>query len=407
MLRKLEEKLKLDVKYFIKGGFWLGLSQFIFSIKNLILAIFLARLLSIENFGIYTYIISIFMFTNLFGAPGMGIAIMQSVARGFEGTYGYLTKKVFLWSLLGTAFLLFFSLYSKIYQNNISFILLFLLSLIFPFYSISTNFAYYLNGMKKFKLRMILESLVSLVSLLMIILAILLTKNVTIIVLAVIVSQTIANLVITFWLIKRSNNSVDYESYSYGKKMSLNYVIPTAKLQIDKILIANFLNYSSTAIYNVANAIGDQIYSLAKIAGSLIAPKTSNISMVDIRRNTKKSILILTAIFVFIAIVSFFLAPFVIRLFFGSKYPNAFLYAQVIILFIPIRCLGIILRSIHESKKNIRILNISSNYIPLLEIIMMFLGLLKFGIFGIIGAKIISDIFNLILQLLYIYKKEK
>jgi O-antigen/teichoic acid export membrane protein len=404
----IKSKINIDLNYFVKGGFWLTLSQFLFSVKNLILSIILARLLTPDDFGLYAYLISVFMVANIFGAPGMGVAIIQSVSRGYQGTFLFLTKKVFLWSLAGSIFLLSFGIYEVVYHNLGSgiFSLFIFLALLFPFYSIGTNYVYYLVGVKKFKQRMQWETISNVVTLLMVMSSLIILKNISWIIATMLFSQTIINLIYIIILIKNANNQVDREAYGYGKKLSFSYIVPNLKMQADKIYIANLIGYSSTAIYNIANAIGDQIYTLGKVIGALTAPRSANLSAEEIQRRIKKDTLTLLGLFIIISLVVYFAVPILIPLFFSHKYDPAIIYSQVIIIFVSIKSLGAVLRSIHESQKNIKPIMISSNFISVMELVLMLAGVFYLKIWGIIIAKIISDTATTIVYLIYIFRKK-
>lgn len=406
MLKKIEKSLGIDAKYFLSGGFWLSLSNSFNTLRALFIGVIFARLLSQDQLGAYFYILSIFYLTNIFGMPGMGTAILQSSARGFEGSYKYLSKRVFFWSFLGTIFLLGFSFYDKVFKGGNYFNAFFLLALIFPLYSASTNFVYYLVGKSQFKLRMKMETLANITSFLAIIFVLLEKGGVFSLIMVTVISQTIFCLSFTIYLIKKANNLIDPKAEKYGKSLSYTYIMPTIKMQADKIIVTNFLGYSSNAIYSISTAIADQVYALAKIVGTIIMPRSAKLSYAQIQSGFKKKMMVVFLSFLFICVIIFIIAPFAVKVLFGEKYLSSVGYLRLIIIFIPIRCLSAIIKNIHESRKNIKILSISSNYISALEFFLMMPGIYFFQIWGIIIAKIISDSVNLIFQVYYIYSKK-
>lgn len=400
------KKLNTDLHYFVKGGFWLYLSNIFSVLRTLGIATILARVLSQDQFGAYFYILSIFSFTNVFGLPGMGSAILQSTARGFEGSFKYLNKKVFLWSMLGAVFLLTFSLYQKFFKGGEYWSIFFILALIFPFYSASTNFIYYLTGKRQFKLRTVMEAIVNVTCFLTVALALLLRRDVSFIIIAAILPQTILYIFFNIYLIKKANKLVDKEAEDYGKKLSCTYIIPTIKTQADKILITNFLGYSSNAVYNIAASASDQVYAFSKIISTLLMPKTAKLSYAEIKNNFKNKILFIFLGFILLSAGVFIIAPFAVKVLFGEKYLSSVGYLRLIVVFIPVRCLSQIIKSIHESRKNMKVLSISSNHVSIFEFILMFIGIYFFHAWGVIIAKIISDVVNLVLQIFHIYNKK-
>jgi O-antigen/teichoic acid export membrane protein len=408
MIGFLEKKFKIDLRYFIGGGSWLFLGQVVAASKAIIMSVFLARFFGIEEFGKFAYIMAVFSMANIFGAPGMSIAIFQSVSRGFEGTLRYLIKKIFFIGLLGSLFFVFFQLYFNLVQHESNHYIFLVLALLFPFYSVSTNFAYYISGLKKFKDRTYFEILMNLFILFSAFAIFLIKKDIYYLIIVIIFSQTIISLAYLYYLIKNSNNKIDYDACGYGKALNWNYVIPTIKLQLDKIFISNFLGYDKTATYNVAYSFGEQVTTAAKVLGALIVPKTSNLTKKEIKGwlNFRNIVLVMLVFFGFSTVVML-LIPFIIKILYGSSYMGAIPFAQVMLFFIPLRSFSLILRNINESQKNVKIINIASNHISIIEIFLMLVGLLVFGIWGLIFAKIVVDCISVVWQLVHIYQENE
>ena len=404
ILDKLEKKLEIDVKYFLKGGFWLGLSNVSNVSRLLIIGIVFARFLPKESFGAFTYVNSIFLITNVFGTPGMSVAIVQSVARGYEGTFAYLTKKVFLWSIMGTFFMFFAGLYDEFFAAGEFSRIFFLLGFIFPFYSISVNFVYYLVAVKKFHIRMWMELGQNAAIIVSIAIVLLSHGGLLWLVLAPILAQTLTGLSYIAYLMRTSNKKIDYSSNKYGKVLNLANVLPTAKMQIDKILVANFLGYASTATYNIAAALADQVYAFAKIIATMVVPKSANMDHATLRKNLSRILAYLALLFCSISMILFFLYPYLIPFVFGGQYEDAILYAQVITLFVGIKSITAIIQQISQSKKDLKSTVFSSYVGPFIELGLMLLFIVKYQIFGIIIAKTISDSLNLAVVIFYFNK---
>ena len=148
LAKRYSSKVGLDLPYFIKGGFWLSVSQFFNTLKGFILSVVLANILSKEAFGEYSFVLSILGVVGVFALPGMSLAIIQSVAKGYEGTYFRGLREVFKYSWIGSVILVGMSIYMYFKGNfNLSTIFL-ILSVMFPFYSISGYYYSFLNGKK-------------------------------------------------------------------------------------------------------------------------------------------------------------------------------------------------------------------------------------------------------------------
>ena len=65
-------------------GWWSILAQFMSSAAALVLALFVARIVSKNDYGDYQYVISLISTLSIFSLSGLGGAVLQSVARGFD-----------------------------------------------------------------------------------------------------------------------------------------------------------------------------------------------------------------------------------------------------------------------------------------------------------------------------------
>lgn len=407
MIHFLEKKLKLDLKYFFNGGSWLFAGQAVSVFKSLFISVFLARFFGLEEFGKYVYIMAIFSVVNIFGAPGMSIALFQSVSRGYEGTLGYLAKKVFFIGLWGSVALALFQIYFNFIQGEANHFVFLVLAIIFPFYSVGTNFAYYISGIKKFKERTSFELVMNVFIIASFFVAFIFKKDIYYSLIVLILSQTIISLAYVYYLIKHSNNKIDYDSYEYGRKLNWNYVIPTLKIQLDRVLISNLLGYSHVATYSVATSFSDQVPAMAKVLGALIVPKSSVLTEEEVKdKLCFKNILIILALFFSMSFILIILVPVLIKILYGDSYSGAILFAQVILFFMPLRSLSLILRNINESQKNTKIIAKLSNQMSIIEALLMLFGLLLFQVWGLIFAKIIADCIGVAWQLISIHRKK-
>ena len=70
-------KLGLDLPYFIKGGFWLGIGQTFNILKYFLLSTLFANILSKEVFGQYTFAITILGAASVFSLLGIPNALVH------------------------------------------------------------------------------------------------------------------------------------------------------------------------------------------------------------------------------------------------------------------------------------------------------------------------------------------
>ncbi len=118
LLKKSEKWTKTDMIYLAKGGFWLTLGQGVSSVSSFLLAIAFANLLPKETYGTYKYIMSIVSLLAIPTLAGMNTAIIQAVARGYEGSVMPAFKTKVKWGLLGGLASLILTGYYYFQGNN-------------------------------------------------------------------------------------------------------------------------------------------------------------------------------------------------------------------------------------------------------------------------------------------------
>lgn len=398
--------LKLDLEYFLRGGVWLFVGQILAATKSIAISVFLARAFGVEDFGRFAYIMAVFSMASVFGSPGMGIAVFQSVSRGYDGTLALLSKKVFFAGLFGSLSLIGFQMYSILIQGESHDYIFLALAFLFPFYSVGNMFAYHVSGLKRFRQRTFLEAWMSIAVLFFSFLMYFFSPNIYHLAFAVVATQTLFGCGYVYYFVRSSSGRIDGDAVEFGKKLNRSYAVPMLKAQLDRILISHSLGYTKTALYNVAYSLGDQVSILGKIVGILVLPKTSLLSNEEIKKKlTLKNLTFIFFALLAISISIVAISPYLIVWLFGDDFREAIPYAQVILLFIPIKGLAQILRNVHESQKNVSIINFINNQLSLAEILLMLVGLFFFQVWGVIFAKILVDSVSVILQITFLYKK--
>ena len=118
-LIKTEKFTGTDMVYLTKGGFWLLLAQFFSLSSSFVLTLAFANLLTAETYGLFKYILSIAGILTITNLNGMGSAVIQATAKGFEGSLVSTIKPKIYWGLLGSLLGLILSIYYFINNNPI------------------------------------------------------------------------------------------------------------------------------------------------------------------------------------------------------------------------------------------------------------------------------------------------
>ncbi len=402
-LRWTEKWTKTDMIYLTKGGFWLTIGQIFSALSSFILAIAFANLLPKETYGSYKYVLSIAGILSIFTLPGMGSALVRSIARGNDGSFLLALKTRIRWGLLGGAVSLGLAVYYFINHSQLA--LAFLIAAIFiPFLDSIDLYRFLLQGKKKFDVLSKYTIYIKILATLAILAAVFFSQNLVII----IITYFLAYTSLRYIFHKKSlnyleNNKTDHQTVSFGKHLSLVEAISRVSFNVDKILLWHFIGPIEVALYSISIAIPEQIKGLFIHISTLSLPKLSNKSTTEIKKNLDYKLGILFFIFVTIFIIYYLLAPCFFKLFF-PQYLDAIVYSQIycaIVLMIPAAYVfGPILKS-QQKTKLIYITNISKSvvYFSLLLILIL---LNSMNITNLITVKLISELFFLLIRYAYV-----
>ena len=398
-LRSLEKYTKTDMVYLAKGGFWLGIGQFVATGSAFIISIAFANLTSPETYGLYKYILSINSLLLITTLSGMDSAITQSVARGFDGTLKPAIKEKIKWGAIGSIISLGISIYYFI-QGNMILTLAFSITAVFtPFTESFDMYNSLLWGKKLFDTQTKYNIIKKCIALVLIVSTLFLTKNIYFILLAYFISITIPNIFIYF-IIKNKyqvNQSIDPNAIKYGKNLSFIYIITLILGELDKILVFHYVGAINLAIYSLAVAPNDQIKGLLKNVNSLAMPQFSKRSISEIKNSIWHKVLILGLSITGIVIIYILLAPMLFKTFF-PKYLVSIPYSQILSLsLIPVVISGF-LYTILEAQKAEKQLYQYNIYNNIFSLIILFPLVYFYGIWGAIFSRLTSRIFGLLLS---------
>ena len=401
LLKKSEKWTKTDMIYLAKGGFWLTLGQGVSSVSSFLLAIAFANLLPKETYGTYKYIMSIVSLLAIPTLAGMNTAIIQAVARGYEGSVMPAFKTKVKWGLLGGLASLILTGYYY-FQGNNTLAISFLITAVFvPFMDSLLIYDSYLNGKKNFKALSNYTIITRIVSMIVMVGAIFLTKNIFLIIASYFTINTLLRIIffkITF-LKNKLNTENDPETISYGKHLSLMNIIGSVAMQIDKILVFHYLGSIDVAIYSIAIAPIDQIKPVFKNIQFLLLPKFASKNINSIKNNLTQKILKSSIILIFIVVLYILASPFLFKHIF-PQYPESIFYTQLysislltVFMVIPIS----VLRA-HNKKNELYKFNLFAFG---LQIIIIFISVKFFGLIGVIIGRIISKFLHFVFSIYF------
>lgn len=405
-LKKTEKYTGTDNIYLVKSGFWLSLLKIISLVVSFLLVIAYANFLDPVTFGNYKYILSLSTILLAFSLPGIGTALIQAIARGFEGGFYSALKLKLKYGLLGSLAAFGMAIYYLLKGNNLLPIPLMIIGILFPFFHAFKIYSSVLTGRKLFNIVFRYIASERFISSLSLILGMILLNKVaasgivSLILLTAVYFfvPTIITFVFYNLIQKRfkPNKKEDLQTIPYGKHLTLMGIIGTLAQRLDQILIFHYLGAVQVAIYSFAIYPVDEIKGLFGTIPSLAFPKFSQKTSKEIKRTFFKKVLQLSVLGFGVMIIYIILAPIFYEIVF-PQYPESILYSQVFALSIlmtgglPVVAL--------ESQMAIRKKYILTFFSKILTIGLMFVLVLFYGIWGIIIGKIIATVFSFLLAL--------
>lgn len=389
LLRWSERYTKTDMVYLARGGFWSIAGQIVTTLTILGFAILVAHYLPKEVYGQYKYIIAVVAILSSFSLTGIGTAVFQSAARGFDGA---LFEGFWLnvrWSAL--IFLGAFALaIYYFFQGNptLAFGVLIGGSLS-PFLASANLASTFLSAKKDFARSSIYYDIIeNLFAVGALAVTILLTHNPLIIAIVYFVGNTL----VTYWLYRRviriykpDPAKTDPEMLTYGKHLSLMGILNGIAGNIDQILLFHFVGPAQLAIYNFATAIPDQTKGPLKTLNTMLQANFANRPTDEIHGGMRNKMFVLFVTSLAFVVLYIVFAPFIYHLLFPN-YMEAVPYSQIYVLSL----LAITVNpatSYLLAKKKIQEQYINTFITVTFQIVLLAGGVIFFGLLGLIGAR--------------------
>ncbi|MEK7538898.1 MAG: oligosaccharide flippase family protein [Patescibacteria group bacterium] len=409
LLRKSEKYTKTDMVYLTKGGFWLGVGQIISSVAIFSLAIAFANLMSQETYGTYKYVLSITGLLTILTLRGVDSAVLQSVARNFEGVLIPALKTRIRWGLLSATSSICIAIYYYINGNNTLAISFLIASGFLPFIDSFGIYNALLNGKKLFHLSATYAAISQIGSAITMAGSLFFTKNLFTILFVYFLSWTLFRFVFFMVTIKKfpPNNKIDPETIPYGKHSSLINIFDALVSSVDGLIVFHYLGSVNLAIYSFALAPVVQIRGLLNNIPTLAIPKLSARSSIEIEVVLRKRILALFALGAFISLAYILVAPYIYQIFF-PKYIDSVFSSQLFSLAIALSLPQVIFGSTVGSKLTLipkKMLYLWN--IPGVIFIISVLTLIgAFGVNGVIFSRLLSITSGFVINCI-IWKKIK
>ncbi|KKW19339.1 MAG: Polysaccharide biosynthesis protein [Parcubacteria group bacterium GW2011_GWA2_51_10] len=391
-LRRLDPYMKTDVMYLATGGFWLMLGQIVGTAAGLALTLVFGNFVSKEVFGNYKYVLSL---AGIFGAialTGMGSAVTQAVARGFDGALREGFRTYLQWSIPSMFATLAGAVYYWANDNNVLALSLFIVALGSPVLNACNLYTSFLQGKKDFRRNTIYGFLISSTPPLLLI-ATMLAGYVEWVPLFVLIYYIAMIAPSAYFHMRtralyRPSNVIDVETAPYAWHLSLINVLGRIAAYIDKVLVFHFLGAAPLAIYTFASAPPQYVLKFNGIFRTLALPKLAARDIPTLKATLPRKIALHFAVaLAVLGVYEILVSPFF--RFFLPQYIDAIPYAWALgltILSAPGVWLGQTLIA-HMKKRALYFMNTVS---PIIKMGLYVSLIPIYGIWGVVVATVAS-----------------
>ena len=400
LLRWTEKYTKTDMVYLAKGSFWLNLATGLNWIILLVLLYAFGNYVEPEVYGMYRYFLSVYGIITFSSLAGFNGALTRSVAQGNEGELFRIFKIQTLGSLVGTLGAFIVSAYYFWNANSVLGTGFIIMGLALPLMESLDLYGAFFSGKKEFRLISLASVVTQLGTTIALIIAIALHGT---------VMPLLATYFISWILLKsyffaralriRKNLKIGSDTISTGINFSVTGALSSVSSYLDRIVLFHYMGAKDVALYSFAIAPTEQLKGLFKNTSALIFPKFSTRTEEEIRTTILHKTLLMGASSLAVAAVYIIAAPFIIS-FFLPKYTEIILHSQVYALSL-VGVMIIPLNSAMSAIPKIKALYLTNTVSPIVNIILMFLLIPAYGLWGAIAAKALGRVISVILTYLF------
>lgn len=388
-LNRIEKIIESDIRYILRGGFWLSVGKAFAALSSLALAIAFANLLSKELFGNYKYILSLAALIGSFSLSGVGTALTRAVARGHDGEFGRSINSAFWWSIPASILALAASAY---YGYNGNFTLatsLCVIAFLNPLTNATSLFQPFLLGKKEFRTRTILSSLQASVPAFLVIASLYVSHSVILLASVMLISTLLINAFSTYYSRRHfvSNAALDSEAPRLTLHASILAFLGTVAGKADAILIFQNLGATPLAIYAFATAMPDALRGSTKIFSALATPKFAQKNTDQLKRSLEKKRIYTAGVLIGATISYITLAPWIFSTFF-PLYIDSLLYSQVYALTVLFS--APLASAYFDAQLAIKERYASGIFSAITQVGFALIGLTYWGLWGVIFARVLA-----------------
>ncbi|MBS3172961.1 oligosaccharide flippase family protein [Candidatus Woesearchaeota archaeon] len=384
----------------IKKSLIMGFTSGTLMLIGLVIQYFLAKYLSIDEYGMYILMFSWISVLSVFSLNSFNTTVIKASAQSYPRFFKTATKICFLFSLLGSIILLIVGFFFETQNMN----LFILIAIFFPFYGGINLAESYLIGSSKFNKYSVYVIVSQIIVAVIQILSVVFLQGIFWLLFFTLLGTSIINIIMTFSIYtiirQRKNVRKEKKLVKYGIGLTWPSIFSSIASRIQYILLAALADTSILAIYAVAQLIPEKIKGLIKSSinplSIYLASKTKKESIYLMQRLILPLLMLGVLGYLMILII----LPIGIKLVFGQKYQEAIFYSLVLslpVIVIPLDALFISIVIYHGYKEYYTKLTLLTNIIQIVLFIILIPYFKIWGvIFSIVGLVVIVTFVNLI-----------
>jgi O-antigen/teichoic acid export membrane protein len=406
-LRWSEKYTKTDMVYLASVGLWNNLTFVTTTVLALLLSVAFANLLPREVYGNYQYLISISALLNALCLTGMGGAVAQSAARGYEGDLRASVRAQLTWSIIPTLIGLAGAVYYVLQGNEILAIGLVIIALLSPSIGTFTIYNAFLSGKREFKRFFVYGSIVNLIYYTAIFITIYFFKNATVLIFVNLATNLAATAFVYVRMLRvyTPNDRTDPKTIPYGAHLSVMNAFSTIISQLDSVLVFHFLGPVQLVVYSLATMLPERFVGALNFIGTAAFPKFANRTLAELRKSIVPQTMRVVLAGAFGALAYVLAAPLLFQLLF-PRYLDVVPYTQMYAFIIILMPANLVSTALQAQRLKAE-LYVTSFVNPILLIALQLPLLLAYGIMGMLVARLISDAINILIGIALLFRASR
>lgn len=395
-----DRRVRFDLSYVVASSFWINLNFVFVSACSLALSVAFAYFLPKEEYGTYQYILAIAAFLTAFTFTGMNSAIAQAVARGREGVLRSTLRTQLLWNMLPGGVAILMSGYYLLHGNEVLAFGTLCVGLTLPVINAYNSYTAFLTGRKQFQKASLYAIAGNTCYYVLIFGSIFLVPTAG----PLVAVNLFTSALIAFVLYRRTirtfkpNNEKDTEAVSYGRHLSIMNVLGVIANSIDKVLVFHFMGAATLAAYGLATLLPERLAGGFKAVLLAALPRFTEHDLASIRGSIGAKLGLAAGATLTCALIYYLAAPFVLS-FLYPAYAEIIPYSQVYALTFT-NTVGQLIVIAFLAHKRLRELYVLNTAVPLFQIVAQVAGILFWGLWGLIIARVLSSLLSALIGIL-------